>query len=248
MGCDIHMQVERRVNGKWQRVEKLPPRPCSCCDGRGHYEGRPSDKCYWCGERSQRETGEATPGIDTSPFHDRNYTVFSVLADVRNDGYVTPICQPRGLPDDRHVLLRKDEDCPEEGEQDYDYGDHSHSWLTLAELRAYDWKQIVRDEGFLDAESFAAWDKAGGIPKSWCSSVGGGSVEHVTNSRMREYIADGMKDHPLIESIAGKRSYYTLCQWSAPLSEYCKRFIAFMETLGGLGAPKDVRIIFGFDS
>jgi hypothetical protein len=65
---------------------------------------------------------------------------------------------------------------------------------------------------------------------------------------MRKYVAAGMKEYPMIERIAGKRSYYTLCQWSAPLSEYCKYFLVFMESLSALGEPEDVRIVFGFDS
>jgi hypothetical protein len=226
MGCDIHLKVERRVNGKWECVESLSPRPCSWCDGAGHYKNRPLDKCYSC----------SGSGAQSGPYRDRNYTVFSVLAGVRNDGYVKPIATPRGLPDG----------IADDGE----YGDHSFSWLTLAELRAYDWHQSIHDEGWVDAETFKKWDAAGakGNPEQWCGAVGGGAVEHVTHSRMREYIADGMKESPVIERIAGKRSFYTLIQWDVPLTDYCKHFLSFLETLSAIGADEDVRIVFGFDS
>lgn len=223
MGCDIHLTVERRVKGKWRRVDKLPPRACSWCDGTGKYpDGR---ECYSC--RGTKQTVE--------PYHDRNYTVFSVLADVRNDGYVTPIAEPRELPEDA-VLF--------ENEEDGWHGDHSFSHLSLRELLDYDWKQTIKDEGFVDLETFKAWDTAGGKgpPARWCGGVGGPSVKHVSNSEMRRRIAEPYEweklDHP-----------YTLLQWTVSLDSYCKSFLAFMETLKGLAdSPDDVRIVFGFDS
>lgn len=59
---------------------------------------------------------------------DRNYVLFGILAGVRY-GDVQPIASPRGLPADR------------DRSADYYEGDHSYSYLTLAELRAFDWDQ-----------------------------------------------------------------------------------------------------------
>ncbi len=123
MGCDIHMTIERRVNGSWERVDELPPRACTWCDGSGRYQdGR---QCYGC----------KGSGHCTAPYDDRDYTVFSVLANVRNDGNVKPIAEPRGLPDD--MVPERECDDEEEGSPD-DHGDHSFSWLGLSELLAYD--------------------------------------------------------------------------------------------------------------
>jgi hypothetical protein len=248
MGCDIHMIVERRVNGKWERVERLPPRTCTWCDGLGHYENRPKDKCYGCNVRAKRITGESTPGQDCTPYNDRNYTVFSVLAGVRNDGYITPIDKPRGLPDDATHATGKDEDGDDKAR--WEHGDHSFTWLTLREVLDYDWKRARKDEGFVTAEVFKAWDANGGngCPEEWCKGVAGAGIEQVTNSRMREYVADGMKEHELIERIAGKRQYYTLVQWSTSVADRCKDFLAFVESLAPLGEPENVRLVFGFDS
>ncbi len=228
MGCDIHLQVERRVNGKWTRVEKLPPRVCSWCGGKGHYEHRPKeDPCYWC----------KGSGADTRPFNDRNYEVFAILANVRNDGNVTPIADPRGLP----------EDCTHSGtggrEADYEYGDHSFSWLTLRELLAYDWKQECKDEGFVDQETFKKWDAAGakGNPQSWSGGVGGRAVVHVSNADMRRRIST---PYPF----QADESAYTLIQWTYKVNDYAKHFLDFMEVIRTLGEPDDVRIVFGFDS
>lgn len=208
MGCDIHMKVERRVNGKWDRV----------------------DGC--------------------TPYHERNYTVFSVLADVRNDGNVTPIAEARGLPAD----AVRSEPSPDEDGYDasaYEYGDHSFSWLTLDEVLAYPWRSEMRDEGWVDAETFAKWNAGGAKsrPSGWCKSVSGKLVNHVTNSDMRRYIADGMTEHPLIERLAGgKRSFYTLIQWTDVLADRCKSFLDFVDSLAPLGEPRDIRLVFGFDS
>lgn len=72
------------------------------------------------------------PGKD-----DRNYDTFAVYADVRNgvgfagistgEGW-TPIAQPRGLPPDFEVWR--------ESHHGTWMGDHSYSWLTLAEIEA----------------------------------------------------------------------------------------------------------------
>lgn len=65
---------------------------------------------------------------------DRSYDLFAVLANVRNYCLAEPISQPRGLPDDVSTMVRR--------WSEYDDDElHSHSWLSLAELRAYDWSQ-----------------------------------------------------------------------------------------------------------
>jgi len=60
--------------------------------------------------------------------NERNYEVFSVLADVRNHYGVPPICPPKGPPPERVGSSPAPDDVF-----------HSETWLTLAELQAYDW-------------------------------------------------------------------------------------------------------------
>ncbi len=64
----------------------------------------------------------------------RNYAVFTALADVRREtsdarGYkIETICEPKGLP----------EDCSDEvRDRCLDDYHHSHSWLTIAECLEY---------------------------------------------------------------------------------------------------------------
>ena len=221
MGCDIHMQVQRRVDGTWQTVDQLPARPCSWCGGKGHYEGRPKDSCYSCKGLK----------IETGPYKNRNYIVFSVLADVRNEGYVKPISGPRGLPTD---LVGDD---PQEH-----FGDHSRSWLALKEIQAYDWNQVFEAEGWVSMEEFKVWDANGrGCPQSWSGGVMGSSIRHVSNSEMRRRIKDPYEWE-------ANDSPYTLVRWTYTVKERCKTFLQFVETLPLLCPPEDVRIVFGFDS
>ena len=67
----------------------------------------------------------------------RDYRMFGFLADVRNYSRSPVIAEPRGVPDDASGKVRA------EWDPDYDY--HSASWLTLAELDAYDYDQTFWD-------------------------------------------------------------------------------------------------------
>ncbi len=61
------------------------------------------------------------------PNMDRNYSVFAKMADVRNGRDITPISQPRGIPDDATTLTKYDRER-------WDGDGHSHSWLGAAEI------------------------------------------------------------------------------------------------------------------
>lgn len=67
-------------------------------------------------------------------YWERNYYLFSILADVRNDGSVKPISQERGIPKDAssgylYMVNRWRGDA------------HSHSYFTLKELMEIDWNK-----------------------------------------------------------------------------------------------------------
>lgn len=114
MGCDIHLIVQARRDGKWEDVELN-------LDGTNEY-----NESFW---------------------ESQSYATFAVLAAVRNwpESGLTPISTPRGLPDDfecqddrvpsrrRFNLGALVGDVERNGK---DLGEHSHSWVTLAELKA----------------------------------------------------------------------------------------------------------------
>ncbi len=189
MGCDIHIQIERRVNGKWERV---PWRDTY------RFAGAP----FW-------ESGQL---LMPEGFDGRNYNLFGVLADVRNGTWgepVTPISQPRGFPADMVDPL------PEDGDDAYRLGDHSYSWLSLAEIDAYDWTAPLKMRGWVSHE-VAEKFRADGIPPT--SYAGGGNHgEYIDwTSTVEEHVHDWPKE--------------------------CLPFLRM------LGAPNDVRLVFGFDS
>lgn len=89
----------------------------------------------------------------------RNYWLFSALADVRNYSGITPISDPRGLPEDLEL--------DEYGESVRLWsardgvvwlGEHSRSWFTLKELKEWDgWDQLAPGGGWTLREALPAW-------------------------------------------------------------------------------------------
>lgn len=88
------------------------------------------------GDAWEDVTGKFTDG--PAPFDWRSYGMFGFLAGVRNYSAVPPISEPRGIPDD-YDRGRIDEfdGCS--------LGDHSFSWLTVAELLAFNYDQPMED-------------------------------------------------------------------------------------------------------
>jgi len=123
MGCAIHLFVERREGPAepWHPV--CVTIPCT----RGEHS--------WCCDDGRRV------------WRDRNYTLFGMLAHVRDNGLGT-IAEPRGLPPDLSPELRKvaleefNEDFGDFAAREYgceNFGEHSFSYLSLVELDAWDW-------------------------------------------------------------------------------------------------------------
>lgn len=206
MGCDIHFECERRMDGAWLWVPH-PERDCWSCvlDAKDAVRetGKPAlvvkPDCDWChGTGRRREQF----------YHQRNYGVFAILADVRNpretdvgdggEGFI-PISEPRGLPDDlspelRAYATRGEEDDPTGEDDDYaqrvDLGEHSQSWLLLSEVLDFDWDRVTIDRGWVDPWNFELW-RTKGRPSSWSGGVYGARIEHVSNSFMARAIDQG---------------------------------------------------------
>ena len=143
MGCDIHMitEVRRTVNGekKWVNAD--------------HWKLNP----YFSEEDS--EEPEYTI-IDLCG--DRNYELFSALANVRNYNGNPCIFEPRGIPADASAQTKKVVEY-------WGSDGHSHSYVTLAELRDFASKhKKVKRGGMVSPEQAQALDCNGVEPKSWC--------------------------------------------------------------------------------
>lgn len=125
----------------------------------------------------------------------RNYDLFAVMAGVR--GEHEPISQARGLPIDVDPTSCSVDGCgvlADEcgaGPGYHDLGEHSHSWLTLAELRAFDWESQLYQSGVVPLRDVDAQDvdRAMGYeayeewsatpphpPRGYCQGVSWGQV------------------------------------------------------------------------
>lgn len=199
MGTDIHLEVERRAGDGWQYVPHVE-RDCWSCaldaERASKDAGKPvpvsfKKDCFWChGTGRHREQF----------YHDRSYSVFAILAGVRNgvgfagcdtgDPFV-PISEPRGLPADMSFELRRRLKADYDDDDDWvSLGDHSFSWLTLDEVLAYDWDQTTKKRGWVDAWNFELF-RRNGKPDSWSGGIGGPGIEHVSNAHVARLIDSG---------------------------------------------------------
>lgn len=86
----------------------------------------------------QRKENGQWVDVETEAFGDRTYGRFGFLADVRNYSAVKPISSPRGWPKDFTASEDFDMRC-----------DHSHSWLSVDELLAFDYETMTEDRRYM---------------------------------------------------------------------------------------------------
>jgi len=267
MGTDIHMWVEARAseNDPWQ-LAFPEPWTCPWCHGTGISKANAYRKvdadCFLC---------EGAKVVNR--FTERSYNLFGMLANVRNgtgfagvrtgDGYV-PISKPRGFPKDMSAKLAKhvgddgdngylgmfpneEDEVEDSNTSEYPYplaspGYHSDSWLLLSEILEYfaDGNRVSHHQGYVELSEFKVFlDK--GRPDSWCGGIGGDGVNIVDNQRAKD----------LLEETPAPGEYYcTLVHWTSTYAEDAgKAFLEyFIPACQKLGDPKNVRLVFNFDS
>lgn len=237
MGCDIHMFAE---------YKKSHPHPSdSSWVMVGHYfvhewyhEERPTS-IYWS------DWGEVERNAPWSlhPYDRRNYSLFAILANVRNgygfagvdtgDGFI-PITMPRGVPEDASSYYKK-------LVEDYALDGHSHSYLTLTELEAYDWSQVTTKRGWVNQEQFKVFVREG-RPSSWSGSVQGGGVLHVSNEYMQDSINVGNLSPKLYTQVEWQQTYASSCE------DFLNNTMPQLRKIAAMELVEDVRIVFFFDS
>jgi hypothetical protein len=139
MGCDIHLFTERKryINGqeKWYNIDNWKLNP--------YYENN--------------EDSETKYNVNYA-YHDRNYDLFSILADVRGDR--TPISEAKGLPEDVSDVVKAESD-------NWGSDGHSHSYFTMEELYSYfEQNRTVTYSGYVTPEGSEKID-AGEMPDFW---------------------------------------------------------------------------------
>jgi hypothetical protein len=108
-----------------------------------------------------------------TPWDDRNYNVFAMLADVRNGGFrgepqrLQPIAEPRGVPDDVSA-------AGEKFMNSYGVDGHSHTYYTLDELLAVPWADNRIDEwGVVSEPAYQRFVLVGEQPSMYSASIRG---------------------------------------------------------------------------
>lgn len=234
MGTDIHLRVERRVNGVWTKVD--PP---------------PEAWDPWLKQQAEKddEDGYYSRRVKEVWYDDRNYKCFSILANVRN-GYgvagvdtgdcFVPVSEPRGLPEDLSAEIKQLHN------DDYDLGDHSFSWLLVSELLAYNWQQTIKNRGVITWEAFLERMRAKDTswPESYSGWISGPGIVVIT----RQEALDKLNSTGL--AVHKDTKLYVQEEWESTYAEAAGRFYSeVLPNLQKLDAdPNNVRIVFGFDS
>jgi hypothetical protein len=163
MGCDIHLYTEylRHVDGKPIWIN---------CDN-------------WQVNPYYKDDNE--PKYEINPLYGgRNYHLFAILANVRNeDDGNEYISEPRGVPDDMSPQTKDQYDK-------WDSDGHSHSYLSLAELKEFEAKHIpIKFSGMMTAENARLVD-IGQMPNEWCRGTNNSAYVHRKWELHIDYLAE----------------------------------------------------------
>ena len=138
MGCDIHTYVEVKGNDN------------TWVDGNYYKRNR------YFGEDENEKEFEVI-----NIYKDRNYYLFSLLANVRNNAENEYISEPRGIPEDCCKAIKEESDS-------WDCDGHSHSYLTLKEIMDFaENHKIIKYKGYVSPEG-AKKIENGEMPEEWC--------------------------------------------------------------------------------
>lgn len=173
MGCDIHLYAEVRENDKWKKLGPLFADHWSAVPWTWAWPEDADGKRH----STRGKRARLTCRVTDEPYRDRNYTLFGILAGVRWDDCLDGFGRPRGLPKDVSPQVKR-------LARQWDGDGHSHSYLTLTELLAYDWwRHGTEDEDinhwyfqlmakrakYSRDEYIKAFEEVGGLRKRWMS-------------------------------------------------------------------------------
>lgn len=195
------------------------------------------DGTYASGNLDRWERDYYAPEVYEDWAYDgRNYVLFGVLAGVRNEE-VTPIAEPKGLPEDMSYVVRE--------AADQWHGDgHSRSYLTLQELKAYNWEDRFPRTGTLSEASYRSFLEDNN-PYPFSGGVYGQNVVHLSAGDMNKLL---LGEYPRDNS----KSYYTEITWHETVKDTCGSFysesLSKLEKLSTSDDYSDVRLVFWFDN
>jgi len=235
MGCDIHPAIEFRTsaNEPWKAVLS-------------------KNKNFG---KEWNEDPEMVADLDL----DRDYDLFAILGNVRNgsgfagcdtgDGF-DPMSDHRGIPKDisPEALASLS-------------NEHSPTWVTLAEILAYNWDRKTRKRGVVDAVTFLDWDWMKSFrpaPDSYSGDVGGTMVVKISAEAMKEKV-DAIRGNRHGRSEDVKKdvakhlaNHYCRIEWeesySSAANQLWTKVLPVMLNLGRDHGFDNVRLVMDFDS
>jgi hypothetical protein len=173
-------------------------------------------------------------------FDGRNYHLFTALADVRNEGTMLPLMEPRGLPSDA-----AEGTIPDPDDEDAEWlGEHSFSWCIIKELYDLGIKTMpVPYTGVIEVEEYDRWKSSGDtFPRMWSAWTAGPSIVVCEESEL--FMSRGEGQFQL-----KPKATHVRANWCLRGEQAFKRFLAFCSNLESEhGGPDRVRLVFGFDS
>lgn len=269
MGCDIHLFVEAKKNTGWEVCN--PPKTKAKLedlthmkdpenwikeypyDGLGYYWNYAYSRTY--GDYDTYEEGYLDKGEPVPWRIGRDYDLFAMLADVRNgrgfagcktgEGF-NVIAKPKGLPTNASLQVVR-------ASNNWGIDGHSHSWLTLDEIKKFDWNQITTHYGHVGIMEYLRYKKDG-KPTSWSGGVGGGSIKIISNEEMDKVIEENqckLEDFTSYFDDPYKLDYrpYTVIKWQETYKECCPYFLnTVIPEIEKFGNDEEVRIVFWFDN
>lgn len=210
MGCDIHIctEVKETVNGKekWINVDD------------------------WRVNKFVDEYEDEKTYILNPIYDDRNYELFSFLANVRNYYGVKSFGFKRGVPED--VSKETKEEIKWWG-----IDGHSHGFCTLKELKdAVEKVKVIKRQGAVTKEQAEKYRKTGEEPKSWSMGINcyiGIAKEYLDRFEWLVWDAKVNCFEKLIEAIEERKR---------------EAFWIFAKERDDLSHDGDIRIVFWFDN
>ena len=189
--------------------------------------------------------------IKTNWNFDRNYTLFAILAGVRN-GYgfagcyrhepLQPIAEGRGIPEFISVVEERTEELynkyygrwDDEEEFGCWLGDHSYTHMTVNEILEWKgWNNHLSQGGVVSVEHYEETVAKGKEPESWCGGISGGGVVTVAEDEYK----------------SGAKATHVKCFWKSEQS-LGERYDWFLEGIERIKNEygEDVYLVIGFDN
>ena len=194
------------------------------------------------------------------------------FAGVRTGEGWEPIAEPRGIPEGVMLAKKKhfngsDQDLVgglEDEDEVPDYaavgmywvtgtqwlGDHSHSYVTLAELKEalkkYEAEEY-QNTGVVDLATYLKWKEDGVKPESWSGGISGKGIVTFTEAQYEAGVRPADKDDKIYIQMSWGVPAIRNLHWLTLVVRHLE-LIRDVEYRGSEVSDEKVRMVFGFDS